>query len=361
MRPMAWRWLSGLFAGVMLLGVPAAARAQPNHGEEASANGAEAKKLFSRGSQLFLAKRYSEALVALRSSYNLVPSPNSGLLVARCLRELGQPVEAQDVFAAVEAEARRRVAAGSGKYARTAEAAASEGAAVRATLGSLVIHVDAVEAGTRLEVDGAPVTLSADGNATVWHAPGEATVSVRPASGMEQQQVATLSAGQELKMDFKLTPPAAASTTPTPFVSPPKGAEGPSPSPATPSRERPKTGEPAGGSWAKSAAWVAGGATVVGFGLFTGFGLASQSEYRDLSNRCGPNRCGPADQSEALAGERNQTIANVCLIVGSAAAAATITFIVIAATSSHSSTTTSGPAGAILKAAQIGFGGVPFE
>ena len=42
----------------------------------------EAKHRFSQGSEKYLARRYSEALDDLRVSYRLVPSPNSGLLIA---------------------------------------------------------------------------------------------------------------------------------------------------------------------------------------------------------------------------------------------------------------------------------------
>src|SRR5579859_2380761 len=125
-KPLRFLWV--LCAGLLTLSWPAASTAQPP-ASDTRVN--DAKKLFAKGTDLFLAKRYADALEALRASYKFVPSPNSGLLIARCLRELGQLVEAQEMFAAVEADARKREADGEKKYARTAEAAAAEGAATR--------------------------------------------------------------------------------------------------------------------------------------------------------------------------------------------------------------------------------------
>ncbi len=146
---------------------------------------AEAKKLFSDGSSLYLAGRYAEALQALKESYKLVASPNSQLVMARALRDLGRVVEAQEAFAAAEVEARRRAAEGSPKYEQTADSAASEGAAVRSGLGTIRIRVEGVEPGTKLVVDGTPTPLPDEGILVVWHTPGDVSVSVRSASGLE--------------------------------------------------------------------------------------------------------------------------------------------------------------------------------
>ena len=112
--------LAGLLGGaVPVLATPRIAFAQSEDDRE------EAKRLFAQGSTAFLAKRYTEALESLRVSYRLVASPNSGLLIARCLRELNRPVEAVTMYDSVALDARRHAAEGDTKYAQTADVAAS--------------------------------------------------------------------------------------------------------------------------------------------------------------------------------------------------------------------------------------------
>jgi hypothetical protein len=325
-------------AGVLLgcVGTEATARAQA---AASAAPADEARRLLKQGSALFLAKKYGEALVALQGSYDLVPSPNSALVIARCLRELGRPVEAQEMYASAESEARRRAAEGAPKYAQTAESAASEGAAVRATLGSLRIRIEGLEQNPKLEIDGVPANVPADGELLVWHAPGEVNVVLRSASGFEQKQTVTVRAGQEQGMGF--------GRPELPVTEPPAPLPG-VPQPSTMHAETP-TGErrlPAGGSpgagWAKTAAFVSGGFTLVGAGMFTGFGLAANKTYNDLANSpCGLARtCGSTtDNQKRTTGKTEELVANISLAAGSAAGLATITFAIIAITNPPSAQT----------------------
>lgn len=282
------------------------AEADPAHADAAG----DARKYFSDGSALYLAKRYAEALEALQRSYRLVPSPNSGLLIARSLRELNRPGEALEMYGHVFEEAQRRAAEGDAKYTQTGDVAASERAALRASLGAIRIRVLHPLPGTRLEVDDVPVPISSDKDFLMWHVPGAATVKFRPPTGVEQTQVLSVAAGGELRMEFQVAP----QPIEAPLVVPPPS--GPPP------------------SWAIPAAWISGGVAVVGLGVFTGFGLKSQATYRDLSNRCGPGSCGPADRADATIGQRDQTIANVGIVVAGVGALATAIFVVLGSTSS---------------------------
>ena len=54
---------------------------------------------------LYDAKHYAEALTAFRASHDVVKSPNTRLMIARCLRELGRLGEAYAETAATIAEA----------------------------------------------------------------------------------------------------------------------------------------------------------------------------------------------------------------------------------------------------------------
>jgi hypothetical protein len=262
-----------------------------------------------------LAKRYAEALEALRSSYRLMPSPNSGLLIARSLRELNRPGEALEMYALVFEEAQRRSSEGDAKYTQTAEAASSEAAELRASLGTLRIRVLHPLPATRLEVDDVTVPFSPDKDFVMWHSAGAATVRFRPPTGVEQTQVVSVVPGGELRMEFQ----GAAQSDEAPLVGSERPASGSSP------------------SWAIPAAWISGGVAVVGLGVFAGFGLKSQAIYRDLSDRCGPASCGPADRADATIGQHDQTIANIGIVVAGIGAVAAAVFVVLGTTPSAAS------------------------
>ena len=269
----------------------------------------DAKRLFAQGSSAFLAKRYGEALESLRVSYKLVASPNSGLLIARCLRELNRPVEAVEMYDSVAADARRRAADGDTKYAQTADVAATEGSAVRATLGTVRVRVAHPPPGSRIEIDGAGVPAT-DAELTVLHPPGEVMVKFKQRVGPDQSQRATLAAGVEVRMEF----------TPADVVVPPPHAE-------PPPGVGPKEGPPP--SWTVPAALAAGTVAVAGTGFFIGFGLKSRSIYDELQQSCGAAGCGSAERVRGDEGKRDQTIANVGLVVGITGAAATIAFLLV--------------------------------
>lgn len=274
----------------------------PESQEESSIE--DARWEFAEGSAHYQAKRWNEALAAFERSHRLVESPNTELMIARCLRELGRKAEAAMRFEHATEEARRRVQRGETKYARTAEAAAAEGAVLRAQVGTVKIHV-AHAATASVTVDGEPVPLSPEGDAIVLHDPGTVSVVVRDERGGQQSQTASVLAGAEVKFDF-----AAESAAPPPPVRPP-----PPPAPKTP--------------WTIPAAWAAGGLTLAGLGVFTIFGLDSQATYDDLVERCGSVGCGPADRLDAEDGKRSQTIANVGLGIAIGAAVATAVFVVL--------------------------------
>ena len=290
-----------------VIAMPRVAHAQTEDARE------EAKRLFTQGSAAFLGRRYTEALESLRVSYKLVPSPNSGLLIARCLREINRPIDAVEMYESVAADARRRAADGDPKYAQTAEVATTESSAVRATLGTVRVRVARPNAGAKISIDGGVAVPVTDAELVVLHPAGEVLVRLKPATGAEQSQRATLAAGGELRMEF--TPAAIAPVT--------EPARGKPPAPPAPEGEPP--------AWTLPASLVAGGVTLVGAGLFVGFGLQSQSIYDDLNQRCGPASCGSAERTRADDGERAQTLANVGLAVGLAGAAATVTFLLVRA------------------------------
>lgn len=260
----------------------------------------EAKRRYAEGHAKYLAGHYDEALAILVQSNALVPSPNSGLLIARCLLELHRPIEAYEKFAEVEQTALDLVRDGETRYAETAAAAAKEKNLLRAKLGAL--RLSARAARVTATIDGRPVTLSANGDAIAMHEPGEAKVVFKK-DGIEDAHSVVAEAGKEIAVSFRPPPessalPASTVSTPPPVVD-----------------ERPSKPMPWYG-------YVTGGVAVVGLGAFVGFGVASETTYSDLQDRCAP-RCRGADRDAADSGQTYQTIANIGLVVGVVAAIAT--------------------------------------
>ena len=329
------RLVCAVGAGLLTFARSPSARAEDLTG---AAGSVEAKRLFSQGSALYLAGQYEKALETLQQSHTLVPSPNSELVIARCLRELGRPIEAKEMFESAEAEARRRAADGAAKYAQTAESAAAEGAAVRASLGTLRIRVEGPDPTTKVAVDGAPADIPPGGEVVVWHSPGEAAVSMRSASGLEQRQVVTVRAGAEVTIGFGRQDPPPAEPGP-PIAAPPAAPPlESSPRPV----DRATDAHATHAAWAFPAAVVSGGVTLAGAGLATGFGISANAEYHKVQTTCvTKGGCGPGDRSLANAGKAYQVVEYVSLGVASVAAAATATFAVIAITHPSRPKTTS--------------------
>jgi len=266
----------------------------------------DARALFTEGSASLKAGRPQEALEKLERSYALVPSPNTELLLGRALREVGRKVDALRALEHAEVEARRRGNAGVTRYGQTEAAAHAEAASLRAQLGTLRVRVAHPEEAT-LSVDGIPVPIAPEGDTTVVHEPGRVEVAVARSGEAEARQIVTVDAGATVQMEF-------ASREAKPLVV---------------RVPEPARREPAPVPWAVPAAITAGGVMVVAGGIFTGFALKSGATYDALSDRCGPRSCGPADRADADAGKRDQTIANVALVVAGAAAAAALSFVVV--------------------------------
>jgi hypothetical protein len=291
---------------------PAVARAQIDDVRD------EARRLFAQGSADFVAGRFTAALESFRASHRLLPSPNSGLLIARCLLELNRPVEAHETYLAVAQDARRRAEAGDAKYARTADAATEEADQVRATLGALRVRVSPPARGSHIDIDGV-VTDATGVDVVLLRQPGEVRVTLKQENGVQQSQRATVVVGAEVSVEFQPGPSA----------------------PAAPGVERkaePPSTQPTRYGWALPAAAIAGGVGVAGAAAFIGFGLASESTYHDLASRCGPLSCGPQDRAEADRGKRDQTIANVALGVGIVGTASAVAFLLVHASDSSAAT-----------------------
>ncbi len=263
-------------------------------------DGKEAIKLYKRGRQLVAQRKYEEALSVLDEALALLPSPNTELLKAQALRELGRLGEAMAAYQRVKQEASRRVSKGEQRYQRTLAEAGRWSAVLSAKVGELVVVVNHAPAGTTLTVGGDAVATDGDRAtqilaARLWREPGAVTVVARSDDGREVTQEATIattaSATVTLVFPEPVGPPVVA-TDPEPL---PNEEDTPFPMPPWPS-------------------YAALGVGALGFGVFGVFGALSSSTASDL-DECTPS-CPDSMRDDADTAQTDQTVANVGLIVG---------------------------------------------
>lgn len=295
----AGQWLVGMALGAVapasLYSAPLWAQdddvAPPSQGEDASeeavdpeeANRDAARERFKEGTEHFGNEAWEQALTAFQASHELVPSPNSSLMAARCLKVLGRRGEAMGVFERAIEEA-----GDAEKYEQTREVATSERDALRAELARVTVRVLEAPPGTRVSIAGEPSSLDGD-TARRWVEPGRVDITVERSGSEPLQRSLEATKGGEVVIE--LTPDDRAPKT-------------------TPEEDGFYVGE-----WLLPATIAAGGVGLVGMGLFIGFGVSNQSTYADLEETCAP-RCGAAFDDQIAAGERDGLIANISVGVG---------------------------------------------
>jgi hypothetical protein len=300
------RSFRGFGWGVVLLLLPTVARAGDAGGAEKEQK-AGAQKTFDAGSKLYDAHQYGEALVAFRASYQIVPSPNSHLMIARALRDLGRNVEAYVEYDAVAREA----SAKGDRYESAAHAATEERDEVRPKVALLTVKVAGDPAGVTVKIGDAALDAGQLGT-PIPRDPGAVVVTAAGADGARARSEVTLAAGGA--SDVLLTLEAAPVEAPPPEAPPPPVVV-----------TAPKTSGVPLRTWA----YVSGGVGVVGLATFGIFGAMSSSKYNSLNSSCPDHRC-PADkQSDVDAGRSDQTIANVALVIGVVGVGAGVTLFVV--------------------------------
>jgi hypothetical protein len=250
-----------------------------------------ARENFTKGKEAFDAKKYEEALTALRASYDVVASPNSRILIAQCLEALGKPVEA---FAEAEAVATQAQAAAAAdpKYEETAKAAGALRDALRNKVGLVTVRVTGTPAaGAALSVEGRDIPRD-QWEKPIAVTPGTVTVTL---TGAPSQQVA-VAAGAEASVEL--------------------GAAPPPPPPPPPDEVEVSSSD----NWFMQnrlpIGIAAGGVGVAGMLLFGIFGGMASSTYSDLEDQCPGGVCSPDLESDADSGRTYQTVANVSLVIG---------------------------------------------
>ena len=267
-------------AGDALSQTNAEGAAEPSEGDVRKAT-----ELYAKGKNLLESGQTTEALEALEQSYATVPSPNSSLLIARCLRDMERTEAALRRYEQTENEAKAKIDAGEAKYKPTADAAAAERKDLLSKVGTIKVQVKNAPKSTDIVLNGAAEPLPADGQLSLRALPGDTRVQIRPFGKEPLTRTVNVKTGadSELDIDMAATPSSGASML---------------------SHRK----------WMLPAAIGAGGVGVVGMGLFVGFGVSSQATYDELRRKCGFSCRGR--RSEVESGATQQTVANVGLALG---------------------------------------------
>lgn len=283
---------------------PTVAHASADRKERARASYGDAKAHFAAG-------RFDEALAGFETSYEAVASPNSRLMIARCLEALGRNAEAYHVFRDTEREANQW---GDARYSDAASAAHGEMEALKPRIAMLRITVTDPRKEATLHLGAREIPrrhwdepLAAD--------PGDVVVVLEAPDGRRAEQSLSLEAGVAAAVELALSLP------------PPRTE--PEPEPLAPVHEEPAPLDTGDGSGMRTASYVVGGAGLVAIGAFAVLGAMSDAKYDDLLKDC-PSRmaCDPALSDTADSGAALQTGANVSLAVGAVAiGAAAVMFV----------------------------------
>jgi hypothetical protein len=287
-----------------------------------------AQKVYLQGAAHYKAGRLLEALAAFRASYDMVPSPNSHIMIARSLRDKGDFAQAYAEYDRVVIEADEAIERDS-KYQATAHAARAERSKLREKLTMVIVRVRNPPDDLHVVVGDKPIER------TDWGKPvpvlAGALVALGVAGGRpDQRKDLSGFPGDELVVSFDYS---AAPTAPIEPSPPPKKAEDElkptrfAPSDAVPDIPRqppPPRPLPSDRTWA----YVALGAGGAGLVTFFAFGALNQSVYNDLQASCPNMHCPGNQQDNVDKGRRYQVLANVGLglaVVGASVGAILLT------------------------------------
>jgi hypothetical protein len=248
--------------------------------------------------------QFEQALQGARASHDVVASPNSKLLIAYTLRELGRYDEAYSEADAVAHEAEQAAQLDT-YYAETARAAKAELAELRPRVALLSVTVRGASPGAKLSVAGVDWPRARWGRAVAVPA-GDVAIELTDDGGKHLHSKATAAVGASVVVELDASPP-------------------PAPPPPAPVAVDDGKGRRA----MRTGAYVAGGVGLVGAAVFGVFGVRSRSQFNDLRAACPDGRCAADRAGDIDAGRRDQTVANVGLAVGVVGLAAGATLFVL--------------------------------
>lgn len=248
----------------------------------------QAQARFERGRNLFRKNQHEEALQEFRASHDIVLSPNTRLMIARCRRELGQLVEAYAEFGRTAVEA-RELEREDRRYGQAAESAEEERRELESQLGFVIVHIRNAGPDTTLKVAGEEIRR-AGWDEPAPALPGDIDVTVETPGQSPVRKTVSLTAGQhtEVSIDARVSSPVPLEAKPQTDIS----------------------------DHTRTWAYVAGGIGLAGVATFAVAGIMSRNTYNDLESSCGSGPCPTDRQDDIDAGTQQKTIANVGLAVG---------------------------------------------
>jgi hypothetical protein len=258
---------------------------------------AAAGKAFEEGLKLAKAGKHEDALASFRASYGAVASPNSHLMIARELVELGRVGEAYSEYEATVTEA-EAAAALDKKYAAALKSATTERDDLRKKVHLIQLSVSGQKPGDKVMVGTREVSES-DWSKPIAVPPGSVTLELVSGGSPVASQTVEATAGGESNVG----------------LAPPSAAPAAEPEPAQASAQG-KISTSEGSPDLRTWAYIAGGVGVAGLVTFGVFGLLSNSKHSKLEDECNNDICSKDLQDTRNQGKTFQTIANVGLIVG---------------------------------------------
>ena len=252
----------------------------------------DARKVFVEARKAYDERRFKDALGGFRASYHIVASPNTRVMIAHTLRELGRNAEAHHEFerAIEEAEA---AAESNPKYAESAAKARSKRDALLPKIGLLEVAVQGADDEAVLRVAGQEVERARWGKAVAVD-PGKVTVTLSLGADSLVQEV-TAVAGQTAQITI-----------------------GPSPSGA---EKEERDEPPRDGSLQRTFAYLAAGVGAAAFLTAGVFGTLALVKHNELEDECGDQPCGER-RDDIEQGRTYQTVTNVMVVVGAVALSA---------------------------------------
>jgi hypothetical protein len=283
--------------GLLLLSLvllPAHAGAAPL-GSATNEQVSAASAAYVEGMDAFNRDEVEPALAAFERSYSEVASPNSHLMIARCLVRLERLLEAQTALEQTIAEA-AEAAKEDAKYAATESAAQEEAKDLRPRLAWLKLEVPEAQASDTIELGGKALLLT-ELSASRPALPGVTHVRWVRGDRTLAERTLTLRAGEEQALSLHAEPEAA-------------------PAPSSETSAESSSSEPERDPHRRTYAYVAGGVGIVGLASFVVFGILDNGQHSTLSDDCRNNICGRDLAADASSGRTFQGLANAGLIVG---------------------------------------------
>jgi hypothetical protein len=294
---------------MMLCTAPPRAQAQPTLAQVDELEAQRARDAFHAGKEAFERGEYETALDHFTSAERAVQSPNTELMIARCLARLGQLAPAYSAFSAVIRNARTW---GDGRYEQSARAAGNEQLELKPRIAMLTVDVQDPTFSATLTVAGREVPRS-DWAEPIAIDPGAFEVVLTGRSGAHDRHAMTLQAGVAATLALAIEPePSAVHIEPPPSA--PRAAV---PDLVPQAARAPKE---LAGSGLRTWGYVVGAVGVAGIAAFAVFGTLSNAEFAQLDEAC-PERadCAAGLREGAERGRTYQTVANVALGLGAAA------------------------------------------